>query len=152
MHTDRVQVWFGPQFYLCQGLVGEGVAHDKGWMSLSTTQVHQSPIGKEDHMTAVGEGVPIYLIVMKQITERKKHITEKAPQPCNLRYKAPQYLQLPSNCILHLQTAIHIIYCITYMVSDAIALPTNLGFNLFSVAVVFQPLRINLASKVSNVT
>ena len=42
-------------------MVGEGVAHDKGWMSLPTTQVHQSPIGKQDHMTAVGEGVPVHL-------------------------------------------------------------------------------------------
>ena len=66
-------------------MVGEGVAHDKGWMSLPATQVHQSPIGKQDHMTAVGEGVLVHLIVMMKITERKKHVTEKAPWPCNLR-------------------------------------------------------------------
>ena len=30
-------------------------------MPSGTTQVHQSPRSKEDHMAAVGEGVPVHL-------------------------------------------------------------------------------------------
>ena len=62
-HTDAdgVLVWLGPQLNLGQDLVGEGVAHDKAWMPSGATQVHQSPLSKQDHMTAVGEGVPVHL-------------------------------------------------------------------------------------------
>ena len=79
MYANCVLVCFGPQLDLGQSLVSEGVAHDKGWMSLPTAQVHQSPLGKEDHMAAIRQGVPVDLNVMnKGLRERMKSVTDKA--------------------------------------------------------------------------
>lgn len=34
-------------------LVGEGVAHDEGWMSHGTSQVHQSAFSQDDDVVAI---------------------------------------------------------------------------------------------------
>ena len=49
------------QFDLCQGLVGERVAHDERRMSGGATQVDQTTVGKQDDAVSVGEIVAVYL-------------------------------------------------------------------------------------------
>jgi len=50
-----------PEFNLSQDLIGEGVAHDERWMTHGATQIHETPLGEEDDMFAVLEGVAVHL-------------------------------------------------------------------------------------------
>ena len=61
MHAHVILVGLGPELYLSQDLVGEGVAHDKARVSCGTAKVHQSPLGKEDDAVSTGELVAINL-------------------------------------------------------------------------------------------
>lgn len=44
-----------------QYLIGEGVAHDEGWMPHGTAQVDQSALGQNDDVTTVFQKIAINL-------------------------------------------------------------------------------------------
>merc|ERR1711959_700141 len=50
-----------PQFKLGKRLVGEGVGHDKTWVTGGTAKVHQASLSKDDHAVAVWEHVLVAL-------------------------------------------------------------------------------------------
>ena len=111
-------------------------------MSLPTAQIHQPPLGKEDDMGPVGERVPVHLRAMEKTGERKRPVTEKAPQP----QQAALCTTVLLSCSLH-----NTFQAATHTLPLTAALLTNLGFNFFSVAIVFKPLCIHLTPKVANV-
>ena len=61
MDAYGVLLRLGPQLYLRQDLVGEGVAHHEAGVSSRTSQVHQPPLGQQDDAAAIRELVTVDL-------------------------------------------------------------------------------------------
>lgn len=59
--ADLVLASLGPELDLSQDLIGERVAHDERWMSVSAAQVDQSALGQHDQVLAVLELVAVNL-------------------------------------------------------------------------------------------
>lgn len=63
MDPNGVLVWMGPQFNLCQHLVGEGVAHHEAGVTHRTAQVDQPALGQQDDSAPVLQPVAVHLQV-----------------------------------------------------------------------------------------
>merc|ERR1712042_431828 len=64
MDTKFVLLWssmFLPEFNLCKDLIRERVTHYETWMTMSTTQVHETTFCQQNDVFTVGHLVPIDL-------------------------------------------------------------------------------------------
>ena len=61
MNSQLVLTLFGPQLNLSQDLIGEGVAHDKAGMTVSTAQIDQTALCQQDDVAPVLQRVPVNL-------------------------------------------------------------------------------------------
>ena len=61
MNANVVFARVAPQLDLSKDLVGEGVAHHEGRVTVSTAQINQSAFSQYDHVTSVIQGIPVYL-------------------------------------------------------------------------------------------
>ena len=59
--SNLVVRMFGPELNLGQDLVGKGVTHHEAGVARGTAQVHQTTLGQQDHVVAVGQLVPVNL-------------------------------------------------------------------------------------------
>ena len=59
--ADFVLVRVTPQLDLGQGLIGEGVGHDKGRVPCRAAQVHKAARRKQNDMSTILEGITIDL-------------------------------------------------------------------------------------------
>ena len=81
MNTNGVLSLLGPQFYLGEDLVGEGVAHDEAGVTMGTAQIDQSSFRQQDDMFAVLQCVSVDLqnfifILNRFITNVAIHIVD----------------------------------------------------------------------------
>lgn len=60
---NGVFVWMGPQFNLCQHLVGEGVAHHKARVAHGAAQVDQPALSQQDDAAPILQPVTVHLQV-----------------------------------------------------------------------------------------
>lgn len=63
MNSQFVLTLLGPQFNLSQDLVGEGVAHHKTWMAMSTSQIDKTTLGQQDNMATILQCIPVNLLM-----------------------------------------------------------------------------------------
>ena len=61
IHAHTVVAMVLPELYLCQHLVGEGVAHDEAGMARGTAQVHQTPLGQQDDAPPIAQCILVHL-------------------------------------------------------------------------------------------
>jgi len=61
VHTDGIFVVLSPQFDLSENLVGKRVAHDERGVSHGASEVDETTLSQEDHVTAVRKSIAVHL-------------------------------------------------------------------------------------------